>query len=307
MSNRASLKKQFQFAIDDCFSSGADKHSYKRQNCEKIKIFSYETLRYYYKVSGQFAMYVKANYPQIKYIRDICNTHLQAYINSKKDIWSHITMMNNKSAFKVLEKMCNQYYHGAKDFNFFKGVEFHSSKKEKIRDEWMKRDELEKLIEYKKNKDCTSKALLGVEIAAAFGLRVSEVCSLKGKDINIEYSSLHVHEGKGKRSRNLPINTPAKKRLCEYIKCTFEDEERVCQLREDSVNQWLKRSFVEMNISKYKAAKTGIHAVRKLVATEEYNMLIENGKTSKEAEKQVSISLGHNKQRKDITNAYIGK
>lgn len=301
---RASLKKQFHFAIDSCFCPRGDKHSYKGTKCEKIKIFSYETLRHYYKVSAQFAEFTKQNNQEIKYIKQITSEHLQSFIDSKKDIWSKVTMCNNKSAFRVLEKMCNQYY--KKDnFNFFENVEFKSNKTEKIKNEWMQRDILDKVIEYKKEKGCNSQGLLAIEISAAFGLRVSEVCSLKGKDINLQFSNLHVHESKGKRSRDLPINSPKKRELCEYIKNNFNDEERVIKMREDSVNQFLRRSLISMNIRRFQIARSGIHAIRKMVATEEYQELRFAGMSEYEAETKVSQSLGHNKRRTDITNAYI--
>lgn len=303
---RASLKKQFHFAIESCFSPGADKHSYKGTKCEKIKIFSYETLRYYYKVSAQFAEFTKKNNPNIKYIKNITSDHLQSFVNSKRCIWSKVTMSNQKSAFRVLEKMCNQYYQ--KDtFNFFEGVEFKSNKTEKIKDEWMERAILDKVIEYKKQKGCTSKGLLAIEIAAAFGLRVSEVCSLKGKDIDLKFSNLHIHESKGKRNRDLPINTQKKRKLCEYIKNNYQDEERVVNLREDSVNQFLRRTLIAMNIKKFVISRSGIHAIRKMVATEEYKELRFAGMSEYEAETKVSQILGHNKRRTDVTNAYIQK
>lgn len=304
---RASLKKQFQFAIDSCFAPGADKHSYKRQNNNsKIKIFSYETLRYYYKMSAQFAQYVKYNNPEIKYIREITATDLQEYINSKKDVWSNITMINAKSAFKILQAMCNQYYKKY-NFNFIDGVKFKSNKAQKIRDEWMDKEILERFITYRKEKGCTSPALLGLEIAAAFGLRVSEVCTLKGKDINLRFSNLHIHQSKGKRSRDLPINTPKKIILCEYIKANFKEEDRIVNVREDSVNQYLRRGLLAMNIKRFAKAKTGVHAIRKMVATQEYNRLLEKGLNNFQAETKVSQSLGHNKKRTEITNAYIQK
>lgn len=303
---RASLKKQFQFAIDSCFCPGADKHSYKRTKCQKTKIFSYQSLRYYYKISAQFSEFIKENNAEIKYIKDITSDHLQSYIDSKKDIWSRVTMCNNKSAFRILQKMCNQFYQ-KDNFNFFEGVEFKTNKNEKVKDEWMERNILDKVIEYKKQKKCSREALLALEIAAAFGLRVSEICSLKGKDIDLRYSNLHIHQSKGKRNRDLPINSKKKYELCEYIKNNFKDEERVIKLREDSVNQFLRRSLIELNIKRFQAARSGIHAVRKMVATEEYRELRFNGVSEFEAETKVSKSLGHNKRRRDITNAYIQK
>lgn len=304
---RASLKKQFEFAINDCFSPGADKHSYKKQkNNNKIKIFSYETLRYYYKMSAQFAEFTKQNNQNIKYIKDIKAQHLQAYIDSKKNTWSKVTMINAKSAFKVLQEMCNQFYKKY-NFNFYDGVEFKSNKPEKVRDVWMEKDILDKLIKYKKERGSTSSAILGIEIAAAFGLRVSEVCSLKGKDINLKFSNLHIHQSKGKRSRDLPINNSTKRKLCEYIKDNIDDEDRVVKMREDSLNGYLRRGLIQMNITKFADSKTGIHAIRKMVATEEYNNLLKKGLNKFDAETKVSKELGHNKRRVEITNAYIQK
>lgn len=303
---KRNLKKQFIDVINSTFSPGTDKHSYVRSNATKHKIVGFETRRQYIKVIMPFVNYLNKTNNEIKEIRDIRPYNLQDYVNKNKDLWGPITMLNYKSIFKMIEKDAKNFYHSS-TINFTKDVIFKSNKNEKIRNEWMNRADLENLIKYKEEHGCTSKCLLGLKIAATFGLRVSEICKLKGNDINLKYSNLHIHESKGKRSRDLPLNSSKKLELARYIKENIRDNERIVPVREDTLNQFLRRSLVAMGITKYRIAKTGVHAIRKMVASEEYNNILKNTKNVKKAEKEVSKQLGHNKIRKEISDAYIQK
>lgn len=170
------------------------------------------------------------------------------------------------------------------------------------RDITMTEEHAELLLNYCKNS--TAKAAIGVRFALMFGLRVSEVTKIMAKDIDFEKRTLHIHRSKGGLSRDIPIAELHLKFLKE-IKNQFDENQRLCPLKNDSVNKFIYRVFEFHGINDYKDAKTSVHAIRKLWAQKLYNKLRHEGKTIKQACEEVSVQLGHGKDRKDVFNRYI--
>jgi integrase len=115
---------------------------------------------------------------------------------------------------------------------------------------------------------------------------------------------LHIHRSKGGRSRDMPIAKELIPFLKE-IKTQFDENQRICPLKNDSVNKFVCRVFEFHRITDYKDAKTSVHAIRKLWAQKLYDKLRHEGKTIKQACEEVSVQLGHGKDRKDVFNRYI--
>lgn len=150
-----------------------------------------------------------------------------------------------------------------------------------------------------------SKAVVAIKIAALFGLRVSEICKLKGKDIDIEKRLVHIIDAKGKRSRQIKIESKEQLEICTNIKDNVKDEERVCPLREDSINTYIRRTLLKNNIKVYNEKKTGVHAIRKYYAKRDYIKNIEKTSSEKKAWAQTSMNLGHGSSRKTLINTYV--
>lgn len=150
-----------------------------------------------------------------------------------------------------------------------------------------------------------SEARLGIELTVLFGLRVAEICKLKGKDINLEELYIHIHESKGKRSRNIKIDNLEKLEVCTRIKEQISNDERVCKLKEDSVNAVIRRMLIKNKIKRYTKARTGVHAIRKSYAKRTYIKNLNELDSELKAWDKTAETLGHNAGRKSLKNVYV--
>lgn len=292
---------QFYKAINLCFTPGADKHSYKRSNETKVKIFSYSDRRNIIKVADQLSKFIEKNYHEIIYIKDIGTDQIQAFFQEKSLYCTRNTLMNYKYCIRKLEKMVKQELH--LNINYINGVIIKSNNNTILRDVELSQNHLEIIL--KDSEVSKSKAVIAIKIAAVFGLRVGEVCKLKGMDIDIEKGVLHIVDSKGKRSRDIKIFTSQQLEICNYIKNTVKENERVCSLRENSVNAYLRRALLKNNITLYQEKKTGVHALRKHYAKRDYLNNLDKTKSKEKAWSQTSLNLGHSSNRKVLMNTYV--
>lgn len=292
---------QFYKGICKAFNPGCDKHSYKRSKCKKVKIFSYEDRRNIIKIANQLSKYLVENYPEIKRIKEITTNEVTEFLLFKNTFCSKNTMKNYKYGIKKLERICKEYlYLNIKlyDVNLkLEGITPY------IRNIEMNPVDLDVLLEGIESSN--SKAKLGIELLCHFGLRVSEVCKLKGQDIKLEERVLHIHESKGKRSRDLDIDTLEKYEICERVVALVGKNERVCPLKQDSVNAEIRRILVKNKITRYKDHKTGVHSIRKTVAKKQFIKTLNETGDKVIAEESTSAMLGHGKKRKDVINTYV--
>ena len=76
------------------------------------KVFSYKTRKALVQTGAQFANYIKRNYPQIKYIKDIQSEHVEAFL---KDAicrgCSNITVQQYKTRLDKLALLAERKYH----------------------------------------------------------------------------------------------------------------------------------------------------------------------------------------------------
>lgn len=56
---------------------------------------------------------------------------------------------------------------------------------------------------------------------------------------------MNIYELKGKRSKNIPINILEKLEICIRVKEEIQDNERVCKIKEGSINAEVKRILVK--------------------------------------------------------------
>lgn len=96
---------QFYKAIAQCTAIGTDKHSYKRSGCEKTKIFSYEDRRNIIKVTSLLCYFLEEYYPEIIFIKDINNKHIQDFFIEKANYCTKSTLKNYYYCIRKLEKM----------------------------------------------------------------------------------------------------------------------------------------------------------------------------------------------------------
>lgn len=298
---KSKLFFQFYKAIELAFAPGADKHSYRKCNCKKVKIFGYEDRRNIIKSTNQLCKFIESNYSHINIIKNIDSNHIEKFFLDKSKYCSKNTMNNYKYCIRKLEKMVQQYLY-LKVKYIPVNINVHSEINS-IRILEMNAQDINIILnECKKTK---SKASLAIEVACLFGLRVSEICKLKGKDIDLEKLYLRVYEGKGKKTRSIKIDNLEKLELCIRIKHNVSDEERICALKENSVNAVIRRMLIKNKIIKYKVHKTGVHAIRKSYAKKSYNKHLKECCDKNDAWDKTAAELGHGKGRKSLKNVYV--
>lgn len=298
---KSKLFYQFYKAIAQATSLGADKHSYKKSGSKKVKIFSFEDRRNIIKCINQLCIYIEDSYPEVIKIKDISSEHVNEFFTYKAKYCSKSTMKNYRYCIRKMEKMVQQYLHLKvryidENFKVNYSVDY-------IRNLEMSPNDISIILNECRNSN--SKARLGIELTVLFGLRVSEICKLKGKDINLEDMYIHVHEAKGKRSRNIKIDTLEKLEVCIRIKEQIAMDERVCKLKEDSVNAVIRRMLVKNKIKRYTKAKTGVHAIRKSYAKRTYMKSLNELDSELKAWDKTAETLGHNAGRKSLKNVYV--
>ena len=298
---KQTLFYQFYIAIEKCFSLGVDKHSYKKSGEIKIKIFSYEDRRSIVKITNQLCKWIEYNYPDIKFIKDIKEIHIKEFLADKSKICTENTIKKYKYCIRKLQKMVRQEMY----LNVtYISEDMHLEIKNKtLRNIQLEPEHIDIIL-----KECElsrSKSVLGIKFAILFGLRVSEICKLQGRDIRIDEKILHIHDSKGKRCRNIKIANKEQLDLCIKTKEVIGDRERICPLREDSVNDVIRRMLSKNNIIIYKEHKTGIHAIRKSYAKNNYCINLEKSKSEKLAWEETSRNLGHSSARTTLKNVYV--
>ena len=112
MSNN--LQYQFKAAVDYGFKEGIDKHAMKAEfgRGKTDKVNSYKARKSLVQTGAQFANYLKINYPQIKYIKDIRSEHAEAFL--KDSICrgcSNNTVLQYKARLDKLALLAAKKYH----------------------------------------------------------------------------------------------------------------------------------------------------------------------------------------------------
>jgi integrase len=297
------LAYQIQTALECAFRPGMDKYAAKHNGDSIDKICSFNEKRSLQEVSYQFRDFMRENYPQIKMVRDVQSDHWQAFLNKKAQTCSTATIKNYISRVHKIQVICqNKFKFKA---NWADGIVTPQSAKtpsnEKLRIQAMGKQDLKKVIAYG-YKNCTSQAIPAIDLCYRFGLRDSEVASLKVSCIDFGKNSLHVI-GKGGRHRYIEIkrdDVGVLKKLCEGK----SKEDKLIAIKADSVNQQINRILKKLNL-KSKYPLTSIHAIRKLKAQELWSEKRELGWSKKDTMNFVSEYLGHGKGRYDVINTYV--
>ena len=85
--NMKNIKYQFLLAINNNFRESMDKNSDKANGIRNTnKIYSYASRKNLVKVSSAFGDFMKENYPEIRYVKDIRPEHIQSFLVHKNSI-----------------------------------------------------------------------------------------------------------------------------------------------------------------------------------------------------------------------------
>jgi site-specific recombinase XerD len=112
-------------------------------------------------------------------------------------------------------------------------------------------------------------------LAYSGGLRAQEVCNLKLADIDFERMSIHIHQGKGKKDRIVPLSEYMAKGLRHYISVEnpavwlFNGKNRTINYSNRGISFIMREALKKTTISK----EASIHTLRHSYATH----LLEDG------------------------------
>ena len=144
--------------------------------------------------------------------------------------------------------------------------------KTQIRNLAMSKGDLNKLkCELGKSK--SPNALRAIEISSRVGLRVNEVNHLRFDHIDLEKGCIHAVEGtKNGKKRDVPIREKDLEFFWDLKYSVKQKSPYVCGgILPDSINKAIRRAMEETGLNR-KYINTTEHAVRKLYATERWNV-----------------------------------
>lgn len=294
------IQQQFFYSIEKNRVRGQSKRADRLDphKSTKDKIYSDGRERCLKDTAKQFSKFIKSNYPEIKYIKDIRPEHLQAFIDTHAAQWTKQTQDEKISQMRKLEHLARETY-GIKKINITEGVQ----KRDKItkattRNISMSPRDLELIRENLANGRTAAK--IAVELTARAGLRNREAAHLKPENIDIKNRVINITEGaKGGKYRTIPIRDKDFYYFKE-LKESVPEGAYICDVKPASISRGIRRALENCGLSK-KYEKTSEHAIRKLYAKERMEELTgtttrsdprENKKELK-AWQQVQQELGH--------------
>ena len=165
----------------------------------KLRGFSKETLKAYVRFNEMFIDFIKKTEKDIT--EDDIKYYLAHLISDKK--LSNSTVSLAKSALSY-------YYNDVLHMNI---VHFKAPKINRVLPVVLTRDEMKRLIEAAP----TDKTRLVIELLYSSGLRVSEICNLKIKDLELDQKIGWVRQGKGGKDRMFILSNTSVKHLGKFI------------------------------------------------------------------------------------------
>lgn len=310
MSKRASLDSQFFNVMEQSTELGRSKHSDKgtENNQDHTIIYSRADRQNLSDASKDLVGYIKQNYSEVKYVRDIKPEMVQNFLDTKMGN-SQATIDKTWSLVGKIERMTEQVYSIKLDWK--ENMEKPESEVAgKIRDISFDPKDWNAIKELIDSKSSISKSSEGLLVARDFGLRAESVTNIRTKDITFGEggASLHIYKDKGNRDRTLTTKDPEVIGRLEDLVKNKGSEERLIPIEPDSINRQLARLETELGIrEKYQEAKTGVHSIRKMWAKEQFVSHMDSGMTKQAAMDNVSVELGHGKGRNELMETYIGQ
>lgn len=301
MSRCRSIKQQFNYAISDNCRIGHSKRAENGTNTGYVYSVQYaENLR---DTAKNLSNFLRIEYPEIKWIKDIKAEHLQAWVDTRSKNWSNSTMINHISRVGILQKQIYRTYKIDNDWTIISPVKENIGKVRKVAMERTDYNKLQELLDSGK-----SIAKYATAITARTGLRIKEIARLKVEHINLNKMVVEVREGgKNGKYRDVPIRTEDKDYFVQ-LKRELSGQEYVCGGKtEDTINKGMRRGLTKLGLSE-KYQDTTNHAIRKMYAREAYSQLMEKGMSEKSAWSVVQQNLGHGKKfRQSLFDTYIVK
>lgn len=288
-------------AIIKNFNQGTQKRAAKMSaNGTGATVFSESHKKNLLGFVGMFSSFCKETYG-IKNVNEIKAEHAKAFMDHKSKTCADSTLKTYHQHLGKLNKCFNKVFKSYEG-NMTKGwIIPPGNNNTKQRDVKISRDSMDNILGKMNMKFGTHRAIV---VAESLGLRVSEAVKVKGSHIDLERNVVGV-VGKGGRYREVPIRKDRRETLSQ-LKEQYGDS-KIADVKPNSVNATFKRACEREGITDLKDTKSGIHAVRKLWATELYEEKLNDGVSEKEAWGDTSEALGHGRERQDLFKTYIVK
>lgn len=298
-----SIKNQIQIAVSNSFEENIDKHSYKRQEDQEVKIFSYNEKFRLLDTAKMLSNYIKENFHDVKQIKDVNSNIIQKFLNDKSSICTQNTINTYSNSLNKIAAICNKNYISC-DLKWKEEVVIPTAltQKSQLRGiaNQIPLSDLNKICDYaKKNYSISGQIILAQR---ELGIRVNELTTIKVENVDLKNSILHIPNCKGGKNLDREI-TPALREILEKsIQQSNITSGKLFPITENAVNTYLRRIEEKLGIK----GRYSIHNIRSSIAQKFYDNLRENGVNKYEAIKKTSIWLNHGPDReKLLEKSYI--
>lgn len=150
------------------------------------------------------------------------------------------------------------------------------------------------------NRTTNENLVRGLLLSYSCGLRASEVCKLKGSDINTQTNTIHIVDSKGKRSRDVKIPQQYQKE----VQALASIDGRVCPVQHESLQKAFRRELQKGGLAE-QYPNGAFHLCRKAYATQLYQECRGSGMDIQQSLGVVSVALGHGEKRNALMREYI--
>lgn len=288
------VKSQFNYVINSNFKEGMDKHSYKIENGREMdtKIFSYTSRHNLMDISKNFANFLKENFTEVKFIKDISPEMVQAFLNEKAQNCTKNTIIAYSNAMFKLELMSEKTFN-IKNLNWRENVEIPKAEREKSESRGVEsvisKEDLDKILNY--IKEHKGQCGYAVMLQSFLGIRVQEIVSIKREDVKLEENKLVISNAKGGKTFARDLTEEQKEKIKEILDQNF-DKNKLFSIKSESVNDYLRVVEDKLNLERH-----SFHDIRRYVAQNFYDNCRKEGDTKEEATKKTSIFLNHGPNR----------
>lgn len=299
----SNIQQQIQRAALDAFAEGRSKRDYRLSggNTQDF-VWSGKDLKNIIQTGYEFGRWLKANFPEIKMIRDVKAEHCSAFLADHHKGWSHATVDLKVSMLNKIAHLCSRFYNAHIDWRSMT-VPTAGERHERIRTQAMHPEHYAKLLDRLYNAHNT-KAAAAVDMGGRYGLRVKELAHLQVGDIDLKRGVIHLAHGvKGGRERTLQIR-PQDRQFLEKLIAGKPATMRVFGISADGINKAINRALTELKL-KDQYPKTSEHAIRKMVAQRVWDECRTKGMSKTQAVNAVCDFLGHGPNRWRLVRVYV--
>lgn len=299
---KPSMAYQLRNAVNMNFNEGTSKRAAKMSDGGYgSKVYSYNHRDDLLDLASQLGRYCRSEF-KLSLVKDIKQEHIESFLEHKSKTCSDTSLKTIRQNLSKLNKCVNSAYHKSCKEDWTSGLITPSGTNQtKLRDEKISRPSMDKVLGALDMRYASHRALV---LAESLGLRASETVKVKGSHIDLNKGVVSV-VGKGGRFREVPIPERAREALTTF-KEQYGDE-RIAPVKPDSVNEIFKRVRERVDVHDLDGTKSGVHAIRKLWATELFEEKVESGMSEKDAWGDVSEALGHGRDRQDLFKVYVVK